>query len=267
MGVAARRLIFAISIAIAVFLAGAASAGSPSEAGPANSQPGNRVLISEDFSNLDNWAPFRLFKGKKNTLYTCAVEDGQKCLKAESDCSVSALALNREFNVYEFPVVSWKWKVDNVYKNGDIEKKSLNDAPARLYILFKYNPEKAGFFTKLKYSIAKRIYGMYPPQSSLCYVWANRPYKRKVITSPVWSRSKSIVLEAGDAHLGQWRQEQVNIVEDYRAAFGKNPPRMAVLAIMDNSQHTCEKSVSYFGSLEISGQGPAGDPSTAGRPD
>ncbi|MDA8171878.1 MAG: DUF3047 domain-containing protein [Nitrospiraceae bacterium] len=250
---AVRRLIFVFPILI-LFAGAASPAGNDGflKADLTKAAP-ERVFISEDFSSLDNWVPFPLFKGRKCTLYTCAVEDGQKCVKAESDCSVSALALDKEFDVYQFPVIRWKWKITALYPNGDIEKKNLNDAPARLYILFKYNPQKAGFFTKLKYSLAKKIYGMYPPQSSLCYVWANRPYNKRVLTSPAWGRSKNIILEAGVKHLDEWRQEQVNILEDYRAAFGKDPPHMAVLAIMDSSQHTCGKSVSYFGGLEISG--------------
>lgn len=214
------------------------------------------VFLSEDFGNLDGWVPFPLFKGKKCTIYTPAVENGRKCLKAQSDCSASALALNRQFDVYKYPVLRWKWKITAVYPNGDIEKNKFNDAPARLYVLFRYNPKKAGFFTRLKYSIAKKIYGMYPPQSGLCYVWADKPYKKNILTSPAWDRSKNIVLEAGATHLNEWREERVNILDDYREAFGKDPPHMAVLAIMDSSQNTCGQSVSYFGDLEItSGKG------------
>ncbi len=223
---------------------------------PAGTDPGGngaKVFMSEDFKNLEGWVPYRLFSKGKETLYTPDVEDGEPCLKAQSDSSASALVYKKEFDVYEFPVVKWKWMVANLYPKGDIKKKSGNDSPARLYILFKYNPKKAGFFTKLKYSMAKMKFGMYPPESSLCYIWANHPHKERVLTSPTWKYSKNIVLEGGPGKLNEWREEKVNILDDYRAAFGIAPPHTAAIAIMNDSDDTKGKSTSWFGPIEISG--------------
>ncbi len=211
------------------------------------------VFMSEDFSSLDGWMPYRLFKNKKQTVYTLDVKDSKHCVRAKSDDSSSALAYKKEFDVYEFPVVKWEWMVANLYPDGNIKKKSRNDSPARLYILFKYNPKKAGFFTRLKYSIAKKIYGVYPPGSNLCYLWANRPHKERIITSPAWGNSKDIVLESGPEHLNEWMKERINIVDDYRAAFGKDPPHTAAIAIMNNSDNMGGKATSWFGPIEISG--------------
>ena len=223
------------------------SAPAPASCGKAN------VFLSADFNSLDGWMPYRLFKKKKETLYTLDTKDGEPCVRAESDGSSSALVYKKEFDVYEFPLVKWKWMVANLYPGGDIKKKSKNDSPARLYILFKYNPKKAGFFTRLKYSIAKKIYGVYPPGSNLCYLWANRPHRERIITSPAWKYSKDIILESGPEHLNEWREERINILDDYRAAFGKDPPHTAAIAIMNNSDNMGGKATSWFGHIEIYG--------------
>ena len=219
--------------------------------------------MSEDFSDLSGWMPYRLFKKKNETVYSLAVKNGVQCVMAQSDCSASALVYKKEFDVYKYPVVKWEWMVKNVYPGGNLKKKSGNDSPARLYVLFKYNPKKAGFFTRIKYSMAKMIYGVYPPGSNLCYLWADRAGGERIFTSPAWKYSKDVVLEAGAARSNEWRREKVNVLEDYRAAFGKDPPRMAAIAIMNNSDNTGGKSTSWFGPIEISGLPEAAGPNSA----
>jgi hypothetical protein len=60
-----------------------------------------------------------------------------------------------------------------------------------------------------------------------------------------------IILESGADHAGEWRTEQVNILEDYEAAFGEAPPDTASLGIMNDSDNTGEQSVSYIDFIEI----------------
>lgn len=217
----------------------------------------NRVALSEgvtlfyeDFDSLEKWEHFVLFQETKPTSYTLVKEAGQTCLKAESNSSSSAKIHVKEFNVYQYPRLRWRWRVDNIYRREDLTKKEGNDAPARVYVLFKYNPKKADFFQRIRYSIAKRRYGQYPPDSGLCYVWASRTYKETIFKDPKWKIVKTIVLENAK-NLKTWREERVNIVDDYKKAFGKNPPFMARIAIMNDSNNTKEQAVSYFDYIEV----------------
>jgi hypothetical protein len=209
------------------------------------------AVIQENFANLNNWKPLCFDKTKKDTVYSSARENGTTCLKAESSGSSSAILCNKEFDVYQYPIVRWKWKVSNVYATGDIRKKADNDSPARLYVMFKYDPEKAGFFTRLKYSFAKKIYGQYPPRYALCYTWANRPHKERIITSPGFGEIKYVVLEAGNEHTGQWREEAVDVLKDFKKAFGKMPPATAAISFMDDSDNTDGRSTAWLSSLEV----------------
>jgi hypothetical protein len=210
--------------------------------------------IQETFRNPCDWKPLLFDKSKKDTVYSVGVENGAACLKAQSDHSASALVWDREFDPYRYPVVRWRWKVSNVYVKGDIREKKANDSPARLFVMFKYDPEKAGFFKRIVYSMAKKMYGQYPPQSALCYIWASRPHKDRIIPSPSYGAIRYIVLEDGDRGAGQWRQEDINILKDYQQAFGKMPPRTnASIAFMDDSDDTGESSTSWLSSLELMG--------------
>ena len=172
-------------------------------------------------------------------------------LIARSRNSASGLRFKRNFNVYDYPVVRWRWRVDNVYAAGNLREKSGDDYPLRIYITFAYDPDRASFGERLKYGLAKSWYGEYPPHSTLNYIWANRPYDRDLYPSPYTDRSMMIILQSGSGQTNRWLEEQVNVIEDYQRAFGEMPPATASLAIMNDSDNTGEASVSYLDYIQV----------------
>lgn len=214
-----------------------------------------RIFFREDFEALDNWGPLYFPKIKQHSSYEIEDDGKEHFLRAESKASASGLILKKEFNVYEFPNMGWRWRAENIYRKGDATTKSGDDYPIRVYIIFKYDPEKAGFFEKLKYNSAKLFYGEYPPHSSLNYIWANKTRESTIITSSYTERSKMIPLQSGETNIGMWQDEEVNILEDYRMAFGEDPPHIASVAIMNDSDNTGEGSVSYIDYLIIYREG------------
>ena len=212
-----------------------------------------QILLREDFDNIDNWEPLNFPKIKEHSSYTIEVGDEGGYLKAQSNGSASALIYKSEFNVYEFPRVKWRWKVDNLYEKGNAKNKKGDDYPIRIYIIFKYDPGKAGFRTRMKYKAAKLLYGEYPPHSGLSYIWANREHKERIIASKYTKQAKMILLQKGKLNVGTWREQEINIVEDYKAAFGKNPPEIASIAIMNDSDNTKESSASYVDYIQVYG--------------
>jgi hypothetical protein len=210
-----------------------------------------RILFHESFANLDNWRALHFPKVSKHSTYEVEPNGEKNILKTESDASASALVHKREFNVYDYPSVRWRWRVNNVYNNVDPEKKSGDDYPIRVYIIFKYNPETAGAMDRAKYGLARKLYGEYPPHSSLNYVWANSTNQKAVIANPYTDKAKLIALKRGNKDVGAWRNEEINILEDYRVAFGIDPPAVASIAIMNDSDDSGQKSVSYLDFIEV----------------
>ncbi|MDY6843805.1 MAG: DUF3047 domain-containing protein, partial [Thermodesulfobacteriota bacterium] len=204
-----------------------------------------------DFDNLYHWNPLYFPKIKVHTSYSIESYGEHRCLKAESNNSASALVYKHKFNVYEFPLVKWRWKVENVYARGDAKNKEGDDYPLRVYIIFDYNPENAGFFEKLTYNSAKLLYGQYPPASSLNYIWSNREHTEKVLPNSYTKKAQMFLLQSGESNVGKWIIENINIVRDYHVAFGKPPPDIARMAIMNDSDNTGETSVSYLDYIEI----------------
>lgn len=210
-----------------------------------------KFLLREDFNDLDSWKPLYFPKIENHTSYMIESNGSESYLKAESNASASAVLYKKEFNIYQYSRMRWRWKVENVYRNGNAKTKSGDDYPLRIYIVFKYDPEKAGFLEKLKYNAAKLIYGEYPPHSSLNYIWANREHEETIITNAYTEKAKMVLLQKGDANVGKWLIHDVNVLEDYEDAFGEKPPPIASIAIMNDSDNTGEKSISYLDYIEV----------------
>lgn len=210
-----------------------------------------RVLLREDFQTLDQWRPLFFPKIKNHSTYAVDAEESGTSLRAESQGSASGLVYQKTFNPHEFPLLRWSWKVEKVYEKGDVREKAGDDYPIRIYLMFKYDPSRVGFYDRLKYNTAKLLYGEYPPDSSLNYIWANRDDEQSIVSSPYTDRSKMVPVDQGRRQIGQWVTHERNIIDDYREAFGKEPPAEARIAIMNDSDNTGERSVSYVRFLEV----------------
>ncbi|NJN17090.1 MAG: DUF3047 domain-containing protein, partial [Oscillochloris sp.] len=77
------------------------------------------VFLEERFESLDRWQPLTFPKIARHSTYTAVRCETGSCLLMESDNSASALVLKQPFNVYAHPMLSWRWKVSNVYRKGD----------------------------------------------------------------------------------------------------------------------------------------------------
>lgn len=210
-----------------------------------------KTLFREDFNSLVNWEPLYFPKIKTHSTYSITKDGQRSYLRTESHASASAIIHKKTFNIYDYPRMRWRWKVDNVYTKATPKEKAGDDYPIRIYVMFQYDPQKADMTEKLRYGVAKTVYGTYPPHSTLNYVWTGHEIAERMITSPYTDKAKIIILEQSPNRIGTWMEETVNILEDYSKAFGRDAPTMAGIAIMNDSDNTGEKAVSYVDFLEV----------------
>ena len=154
-----------------------------------------QTLFREDFRSLANWEPLHFPKIKAHSTYTIGNIGGRSFLMTASDASASAIVYKKMFNVYEYPRMRWRWKVDNVFTGGNPRDKLGDDYHIRVYVLFQYDPKKAEFTEKVSYGIAKTLYGKYPPHSTMNYVWTGHALAEWIIPSPYTDKAKMIILE------------------------------------------------------------------------
>lgn len=198
------------------------------------------------------WKPLTFKKIKQHTRYDLVRDGGVAVIKATSNASASGLIRQVEIDPKEYPMISWRWKATSVYAKGDVSRKQGDDYPARIYITFKYSPEKLGFFEKLKYETAKTFYGEYPPLAAINYIWASKAPRETTVPNPYTDRAMMIAVQSGKENLNAWVQEKRNVFEDYKKAFGEEPPLISGVAMMTDSDNTGESAVSYFGDIFFS---------------
>lgn len=206
------------------------------------------IFISEDFKSMNMWEILKFPKIENTTDYS--IENGDY-LRIESNNSASGLKMKSSFDVYTYPILSWSWKTSNIIEGGDARKKSGDDYPVRIYVIFKYDPDNAGFGERIQYNAIKLIYGEYPPKASLNYIWSNKKLNTDFLFSPYTKKAAMIPMEEGSKNLGTWQTYRVNILEDYKKIFGSDPPDIASLAIMGDSDNTGEKSLAFIDFIQL----------------
>ncbi|HOI74481.1 MAG TPA: DUF3047 domain-containing protein [Syntrophales bacterium] len=209
------------------------------------------VLFREDFRTLDAWRSLAFPRIEARSRYSIEPLDGGTVLRAESRGSASGLIHRREFNVYEYPGLRWRWKVSNVYARGDMGGKEGDDYPIRIFVMFHSRTKTPSALNQVSSAVARWFHGENPPHSTLSYIWANREDVPRLFSSPFTERAKMMVLERGSRLAGTWREESVDVLRDYRRAFGVDPPATATLGIMNDSDNTGEASVSNVDFIEV----------------
>ena len=209
----------------------------------------SEYVINEEFSNLDNWENFQ-FSGNKNpTKFTVVKDSNFTYLKIVSDSSASGLIHKNQFNPNQYPVLSWRWRVNDIIDEADGRTKSGDDYPIRVFVMFDDDSAGTSFWTSIRNSAIKLLYGMEPPESSLCFVWSNRVYNEKFFDSPYSETVKIIPIQMGEAGLKVWFEHRININEQFREVFNRPCPGSAKIAIMadtDNLEVSTRASLDYI---------------------
>jgi hypothetical protein len=155
-------------------------------------------------------------------------------IEAESDAACSALYYRISFNLKEYSVLNWKWRVLKFPdKSMALTKSDHDDYAARMYVIFPF----------LSFSSSRFIE----------YIWDENLPAGVIMDSPRGNNIKQIIVRSGPpADNVQWYSESRNVYEDYVKAFGKKPARSAgAVAIMCNADNTKSKAESLFDEISI----------------
>jgi Protein of unknown function (DUF3047) len=197
------------------------------------------------------WTPLTFRNISRHTRYAIVQEDGRPILRAESEGAASGLIRRVDLDPGTYRHLSWRWKIENTIAKGDERSKAGDDYAARIYVAFRYEPETAGAWERARYGAARLLYGEYPPKHVLNYIWANRLPKGEAIDNAFTDRAKMIAVRSGSAEAGQWLEEERNVYADYRRLFGQEPPRIAGIAVMTDTDNTGERAVAYYDRIVV----------------
>jgi hypothetical protein len=207
---------------LSVTLAGAAGIA----AGP--------LLIDDFGKGLSARWEKKVFKGE--TVYERTIEEGRPGVKADSRSSASALIYHISLDPKTYPRLSWSWKISHTIRKGDERTKEGDDYAARVYVVF-----PSVLFWKTR---------------AVNYIWANRLPQGAFLPNAYTGNAVMVAVESGDRNAGKWMNEERNLVEDYRRAFGEDPPKVGAVAIMTDTDNTGEEAVAWYGAIRFLPPGP-----------
>lgn len=194
------------------------------------------------------WQPLTFKKIDRYTVYSLMDDNGTTVIKAQSEAAASGLTHAVHIDPKQYPLLRWRWKVDHVIQMGDVRSKQGDDYAARIYITFAYEPDKASLIRKAKYKAARFLYGDVPI-GAINYIWDNKTPVGTVVDNSYTDFVKMIVVQSGNDKTGQWMEEERNIYQDYKRAFGEEPPMISGIAIMTDTDNTGESATAYYGDI------------------
>lgn len=149
-------------------------------------------------------------------VYQIAEEGGNHFLHARAEKQDVQIGLSHVFQPKEFPLLRWRWRVDQLPSGGNERAAKTNDSAAAVYVIFD-----------------NRIM-----PRAIKYVWSATLPVGMHVDSPVYWRAKVVVLQSGSSGLGEWRQETVNFYQDYKDLFGAEPGEVQGIAVLTDADAT-----------------------------
>lgn len=161
-------------------------------------------------------------KDKRGYKYRVEAEGEEKFLRYEGvDAKhLNFPLVNKGLNIYETPILSWRWRVFELPDGGNEDKDDRNDVAASIYVVFDMG----------RVALLKKV------PKSIRYTWSST-LKKGTELSKFYGNQKIVVVESGPEQTGKWMYFERNIVEDYKRLFGDKPPKnpLAILILSDGN--------------------------------
>jgi hypothetical protein len=137
--------------------------------------------------------------------------------------------------------------VDGVVAGGNARTKDGDDYAARLYVTFDY--DDLGIVDRVKFTALRALGYDELPTRALNYVWANRVDRHTILANAYTDWVMMVAVRSGPDDAGRWVTERRNVLQDYRAAFGGDPPPVNGVALMTDTDNTNGEATAYYGDI------------------
>lgn len=228
---------------LAGLLLGLCSAACTATELPARIDVANFASTSEQ-QVFTNWQPYHFSLFGRSTRYQLVQQGNKQVMLAFSEKAASGLIRNLSVKLDEHPILNWHWKITGLPAGADDHSKAGDDHSARLYVIFKAPEANVLGWLKSTTGLSD--------SHALNYVWANQTASDTLIPSPYTERSVMLTANSGVSQLGQWVGVSRNVYQDYRRAFGSEPPPVSAIAIMTDGDNTGSNLTSYYGDIYFS---------------
>jgi hypothetical protein len=161
-----------------------------------------------------DWKPR---KDDGRSVYSVREQEGRRFLHAVSRGTGIQAAKPFEWDLTGYPVLVWSWRPVEFPKGADERSSKTNDSALSVYAVFPHT----------SWSV-----------KSLKYIWsAVVPVGTHVTSSQGLTQAR--IVRSGTESKGQWVEEKVNVLEDYKKYFADaDVPKPAGIAVLTDSDDT-----------------------------
>jgi len=200
----------------------------------------------------EGWEVISYFRTAKNKL-SLSKEGKRTILRVKSIGSASGVLKRLEFDLKEFPVLVWRWKVNRSAGMAIETRRDRNDAAARIRVIFgktapsplKAPPEILKFFKPFGIQTG----GKEPRGFKIDYIWGNNLPKGDVIDYPGSKNHKMLVVESGNKGANRWVWEKRNLIEDFQEFFRGSPSTLIGIMVLTDTDQTNEGVIAHYSSI------------------
>ncbi|WP_372656924.1 DUF3047 domain-containing protein [Hydrogenophaga sp.] len=174
---------------------------------------------------------------------------GRAALHAHSESGDSLVRLALQAENPQLGQLRFSWFVDALNPDADLRDRELDDAVVRVILQFSGDRSHFSQRDHMLSELMQLVTGEPLPYATLIYVWDHNLPVGTVLPHPRSQRIKLMVLESGEARLGQWVDFERDVAADYRHAFGLAPEGLRGIALMTDSNNTGRTSRAWYGPL------------------
>lgn len=161
------------------------------------------------------------------------VEDGLPAVRLHSKGALTFLEKTVAIDIETYPIVTWKWKVENVLEGIDERTVEGDDHPIRIFFVFEPDPSEQGLWFRFKrFLYLDRAHGHPVGGRFTEYLWSSHLQPGDIIRDPSKPRQKLMVIEAGRRNLGKWLSYERNLYEDFKRLYAEEPRRLIFIGIL-----------------------------------
>lgn len=190
-------------------------------------------IVLDDFSRATPGelpAGWKLRKDSGRGVYTVREEGGRRFLAAVSDGIGIQAAREQPWDIATYPVLAWAWRLREHPKGSDERQSKTNDSALSVYAVWPHS------------SVSLK---------SLKYVWSAVVPVGTPLTSSA-GLTQARVLRSGPAPKGEWVEERVNVLEDYRARFKETDvPKPVGIAVLTDADDMKSRAAGDYARFQV----------------
>ena len=198
---------------------------------PAAPAAGEDCIVLEDFSAgaIGEMPPgWKLRSDEGRGVYILQEEGGRRYLHAASTGIGIQAAKEITWDLGRYPVLAWSWRPVEFPKGGDERNAKMNDSALAVYGVFPYRLRTV---------------------RAVKYIWSEVVPVGAQLTSNM-GLTQVRVLRTGTAGVGQWTDERVNLLDDFRKRFGvSDTPKPAGIAVLTDADDTKSRAQGDYASF------------------